>query len=82
VVEANEAAMPVHLSSFSALGVGPAADSGAAVVFEFHGDFEGWYPTIITRVYLITSYCAPARTSGKKNGVWQGARAARTPRAQ
>ena len=61
-MEANEAAMPVHLSSFSALGVGPAADSGADVVFEFHGDFEGSHHTIITRVYLITSWALSPRT--------------------
>src|SRR3990172_6377735 len=69
VVEANEAAIPVYISGFGARGVGPAADGGADVVFEFHVDSWGVYHIII-RVYLITSYCAPSPTSGKTERRW------------
>jgi len=39
LVEANEATIPVHISGFGAPRVGPAADSGADVIFKFHVDF-------------------------------------------
>src|SRR3990172_874598 len=71
LVEANKAPIPVHISGFGARGVGPAADGGADVVFEFHVDSWGVYHIII-RVYLITSYCAPLQTSGKTERCGEG----------